>query len=116
MRDERKTRQQLIDELEALRRRVAELEKERYVRRAVQRASSQEEDGEDEEYAPVKVLSGLLPICASCKNIRDDRGYWQSLETYIREHSEADFTHGLCPECMRKLYPVDILKKIERNG
>ena len=53
----------------------------------------------------VKVLSGLLPICASCKKIRDDKGYWNQLELYIKAHSDADFTHGICPECARKLYP-----------
>ena len=47
----------------------------------------------------VKVLKGLLPICATCKKIRDDRGYWKQLEWYIDEHSEATFTHGICPEC-----------------
>jgi hypothetical protein len=51
----------------------------------------------------VKQLSGLLPICASCKKIRDDRGYWNQLEVYIRDHSEADFTHGLCPDCAGRL-------------
>jgi len=55
--------------------------------------------------ARVKTLSGLLPICASCKKIRDDRGYWNQIESYIRDHSEAQFTHGLCPECMSRLYP-----------
>lgn len=53
----------------------------------------------------IKTLRGLLPICASCKKIRDDKGYWNSLETYIHQHTEAEFTHGICPECMRKLYP-----------
>lgn len=53
----------------------------------------------------VKQLSGLLPICCSCKKIRDDKGYWQSIEKYISEHSEAQFTHGLCKECAHKLYP-----------
>lgn len=57
----------------------------------------------------IKTLRGLLPICASCKRIRDDEGYWHSLEIYIKEHSEAEFTHGLCPECVKKLYP-DFLK------
>jgi PAS domain S-box-containing protein len=52
----------------------------------------------------VKTLSGLLPICAGCKNIRDDRGYWQRIEGYISERSEAEFTHGLCPACLEKLY------------
>jgi two-component system, OmpR family, response regulator VanR len=55
--------------------------------------------------AEVKKLSGLLPICASCKRIRDDKGYWQQIEGYIRDHSEADFSHGICPECAKKLYP-----------
>ena len=53
----------------------------------------------------VKKLSGMLPICASCKKVRDDTGYWQQIEEYIRDHSEADFTHGICPECANKLYP-----------
>jgi hypothetical protein len=56
-----------------------------------------------ESLARVKQLSGLLPICASCKKIRDDRGYWNLLEVYIQDHSEADFTHGLCPDCVQKL-------------
>jgi hypothetical protein len=52
----------------------------------------------------VKKLSGLLPICASCKKIRDDNGYWNQIESYIKTHSEADFSHGICPECSEKLY------------
>ncbi|MDA8084691.1 MAG: response regulator [Nitrospiraceae bacterium] len=55
--------------------------------------------------ARVKVLSGLLPICSSCKKIRDDRGYWNQIESFVREHSEAEFSHGICPDCARKLYP-----------
>lgn len=61
--------------------------------------------------ANIKTLSGLLPICASCKKIRDDKGYWNQLETYIERHSEADFTHGICPDCARKLYPEDFENK-----
>lgn len=53
----------------------------------------------------VKTLSGLLPICSSCKKIRDKDGRWQVLELYIRNHSQADFTHGICPECRARLYP-----------
>jgi PAS domain S-box-containing protein len=53
----------------------------------------------------VKTLSGLLPICASCKKIRDDQGYWQQLETFVRQHSGAEFSHSICPECMQRLYP-----------
>ena len=55
--------------------------------------------------AQVRTLTGLLPMCASCKKIRDDQGYWQAVEVYIRQHSDADFSHGLCPDCARKLYP-----------
>lgn len=55
--------------------------------------------------AEVRVLSGLLPICASCKNIRDDKGYWSQIETYIHEHTDAECTHGICPACMKRLYP-----------
>jgi PAS domain S-box-containing protein len=53
----------------------------------------------------VKTLSGLLPICAACKKIRDDQGYWNQIELFIRDHSFAEFSHGICPECARKLYP-----------
>jgi len=53
----------------------------------------------------VNLLGGLLPICASCKKIRDDKGYWNQIESYIRDHSEAEFSHGICPDCAKKLYP-----------
>jgi PAS domain S-box-containing protein len=59
----------------------------------------------------VKTLSGLLPICSSCKKIRDDRGYWNNLELYISEHSAAEFSHGICPDCMARLYPEFVRKK-----
>jgi len=57
-----------------------------------------------EALAKVKALSGLLPICASCKKIRDDKGYWKQIEAYISDHSEAEFSHGICPDCARRLY------------
>jgi CheY-like chemotaxis protein len=53
----------------------------------------------------VKVLKGMVPICASCKKIRNDQGFWQQLEEYIQQHSEAEFSHGLCTPCIKKLYP-----------
>jgi PAS domain S-box-containing protein len=53
----------------------------------------------------IKALSGLLPICSGCKRIRDDRGYWNQIESYIRDHSDAEFSHSICPECTRELYP-----------
>jgi PAS domain-containing protein len=58
----------------------------------------------------IKTLRGLVPICANCKKIRDDKGYWQQVEVYVRDHSEATFTHGLCPECAKLLFP-DYKKK-----
>ncbi len=62
------------------------------------------ERSKDAALAKVKVLSGLLPICAWCKKVRDDKGYWNQLEVYVREHSDADFSHGICPECKDKVY------------
>ena len=53
----------------------------------------------------VKTLRGMLPICASCKKIRDDHGEWVQMEVFVRDRTEADFSHGICPECMEKLYP-----------
>ena len=58
----------------------------------------------------IRVLNGLLPICASCKKIRDGKGYWEQLEVYIRGHTDADFTHGYCPECAE-----EILGQIKRD-
>lgn len=64
-----------------------------------------------EALANIKTLSGLLPICASCKKIRDDKGYWKQIESFIEVHSEAKFSHGICPDCAEKLYP-EFYKKI----
>ncbi len=58
--------------------------------------------------ARVKQLQGLLPICSYCKRIRDDKNYWQQLETYLSEHSEAVFSHGLCPECYSRFVEPDL--------
>lgn len=74
-------------------RKKAELERENLLR-DLQDALSQ-----------VKVLRGMLPICASCKKIRDDKGYWTQIEVYIKQNSDLEFTHGICPECRRNLYP-----------
>jgi CheY-like chemotaxis protein len=64
--------------------------------------------------AHVKMLKGLLPICAWCKKIRNDRGYWQELETYIHEHSDAEFSHGICPDCTEKYYK-DFMEKRKKK-
>jgi hypothetical protein len=53
----------------------------------------------------IKTLSGLLPICSYCKKIRDDKGYWNQIESYIHKHSDTEFSHGICPECAKKYYP-----------
>lgn len=59
----------------------------------------------EQALAEVKVLRGFIPICASCKNVRNDEGYWQQIEGYIQQHSEALFSHGICPACAKRLYP-----------
>lgn len=65
----------------------------------------------EEALSEVRTLSGLLPICASCKNIRDDQGYWTQMEAYISDHSEAEFSHSMCPPCAQRLYP-DVYAKL----
>jgi len=83
---------------------------------AIERKRSEEERSRlilelQESLARVRTLSGLLPICSSCKKIRDDKGYWNQIETYIRDRSQAEFTHGICPECAQRLYPQDYKPK-----
>jgi len=74
-------------------RKLAEAEREKIISE-LQQALSQ-----------VKTLRGLRPICASCKKIGDDKGYWHQVELYVRDHTRAEFSHGICPECAKKLYP-----------
>jgi len=104
---------------EDLRKKNLELEKEIAQRKEVEQAlhrQSQELRKSLEErdhliselqnaLAQIKTLSGLLPICAGCKKIRNDHGYWEQIEVYIREHADVSFTHGICPECKLRLYP-----------
>jgi PAS domain S-box-containing protein len=80
-------------------RKRAEVERERLIKEL------------QEALADIKVLSGLVPICSNCKKIRDDKGYWTQLEGYIQEHSQAKFSHGVCPDCMKALYPNFMPKK-----
>lgn len=68
----------------------------------------------EEAMANIRQLSGMLPICASCKKIRNDRGYWEILETYFKEHSDVVFSHGLCPDCAKALYP-EIYKRKKKK-
>ena len=94
--------------------RVIEVEGEKFyqsiIRDITERKKAEEERERlihelQEALSKVKTLSGLVPICASCKKIRDDKGYWNQIEAYISKRSEAEFSHGICPECARKLYP-----------
>jgi CheY-like chemotaxis protein len=62
----------------------------------------------------IKVLQGIIPICAACKKIRDDQGYWQQLEGYINDHSNAKFSHSICPACAKELYPEQYEKMVSR--
>ena len=64
--------------------------------------------------ADVKTLSGMLPICAWCKKVRDDEGYWQKIEAYFKSHSDLDFTHGICNDCAKKQYP-DLYTQLEEK-
>jgi two-component system cell cycle sensor histidine kinase/response regulator CckA len=91
VRKERKQKAGLIDYIAVLKQ--AEEERERLIREL------------QDALANIKTLKGLLPICYSCKQIRDDKGYWNQIDTYVREHTEAEFTHGICPACAKKLYP-----------
>lgn len=87
------------DELEVqVKQRTAQLQTE------IEERKKTEEDLR-EALSRIKTLSGLLPICASCKKIRDSKGNWEQVEVYIKNNSNAEFTHGVCPECARKLYP-----------
>ncbi len=76
-----------------------------YVRWRQARVEARLERLVEARVAEIKVLSGLLPICSSCKKIRDDDGYWEQIEGYIGSHSEAHFSHGICPDCLPELYP-----------
>jgi FixJ family two-component response regulator len=82
--------------------------------RSIRYAIARKQAAEDQEHliaelknalAEIKTISGLIPICAGCKKIRDDEGFWQQLESYLSQHSDAMFSHGLCPECVKRLYP-----------
>lgn len=65
----------------------------------------------------IKILRGIIPICANCKQIRDDKGLWNEIETYIQNHSEAQFSHGICPKCAKELYPeFDEFKSLDKMG
>ena len=73
--------------------------------------ANEERDKLREALAEVKTLRGFIPICSSCKKIRDDQGFWKQIEAYISAHTHAQFSHGICPECLAKLYPEFVASK-----
>ena len=86
---------------------ILDVTERKHAEEELQRYSAELEKSNDElkdALSDIKQLTGMLPICASCKQIRDDKGYWKSVESYIAEHSEAVFTHGICTGCEKKLY------------
>ena len=71
-----------------------------------------------EALAQVKTLKGIVPICSHCKKIRDDAGYWQQVDSYVRQHTEAEFSHSLCPSCIEVVYPEHaeaVLRQLEED-
>ncbi len=83
-------------------------------RQVVERTSELEESNKEltTALAEIKTLRGIIPICAACKSIRDDQGFWQQVESYVTEHTDASFTHGYCPKCVEKIYgDLDCMKK-----
>jgi len=114
--DELKKHQNHLEEM--VKARTAELEKsnQRLQTEIIERKRLEEKKAqliEDLKAAltNVKRLKGLLPICANCKKIRDDEGFWEEVDSYFHEHSEVEFTHGICPDCMKMLYPEYYKKK-----
>jgi hypothetical protein len=93
-----------------------ELQAETVERKLAEEAREQTISELKDALARVKQLSGLLPICASCKKIRDDKGYWNQLETYVSSHSSAEFTHSICPTCIKELYPDIKIGDPEHNS
>ena len=69
-----------------------------------------------EALTKIKTLKGLIPICAWCKKVRDDKGYWNEIESYVKEHSDADFTHGICPECLKGLTDKELQDEAEKSS
>jgi len=86
------------------RRQAAEAEVERY-RQNLETLVVERTEELQRAQSKIKILNGFLPICSHCKKIRDDKGYWNQIESYIRDHSEAEFTHGICPICAKEFYP-----------
>lgn len=80
-------------------------------RKQTEEMLQEQRDNLQHALSEIRTLSGMLPICSSCKKIRDDKGYWHQVESYIQDHSEAEFSHSICPECAQKLYSEFIEKE-----
>ena len=80
-------------------------------RKLAEEAREEERERLQKALDEVRTLRGIVPICASCKKIRDDKGYWNQVEKYVCAHYEAEFSHGICPDCLKKLYPKSIKDK-----
>jgi PAS domain S-box-containing protein len=95
----------LTDALDTNRRTLHQVEAEVAERKRAERTLELTVEELKTALAEIESLRGMIPICASCKKIRDDKGYWTQLESYFRKHSIAEFSHSICPECIEKLYP-----------
>ncbi|MCI5209554.1 MAG: hypothetical protein D3910_12370 [Candidatus Electrothrix sp. ATG2] len=95
----------IINSLKEMNKRLAAEKELNQYKEELEELVEQRTEKLQEAMSKVKILSGFLPICASCKKIRDDKGYWNQIESYIRDHSEAEFSHGICPDCAKTLYP-----------
>lgn len=105
MKKKKETKEQSIKKMAQMQQRIAELEKAAFERQRVETERENLIMELKKALSEIKTLSGLLPICAHCKKIRNDEGYWEQIEGYIKEWSLAEFSHGICPECMNKYYP-----------
>ncbi len=103
-----------FNDIQELRRLNKSLEQEIERRQAIEEKNEQLIKRLNQSLKEINALTGLLPICARCKKVRNDQGYWQEVEQYIESHSTVEFSHGLCPSCTRKLYP-DIYKEIKND-
>jgi len=89
----------------------------RNLQRELQRRNAQLEEKNtqlQEALDNIKTLKGFIPICANCKKVRDDDGFWEQVEVYVRDHTEAEFSHGICPDCMQELYP-ELYEKLDKR-
>ena len=84
--------------------------------RKVQKLLQEKNERLQQALDEINILRGIIPICANCKKIRDDEGYWNQMEKYIQEHSQAVFSHSLCPDCIKELYPELAEETLERLG